>query len=577
MAQVAFTATISSTHTRQWIGQMVAEKAVHDISIVVRYDDDPTTIKLDFLLNSARGVDDDTLLHLGHSLQNILDGLVAASSPFQVRTGINRNVFNAYYQRGRGDKSTADVAAWLESVPSLYHKISRCKNAVRGKTAFDPISGEQVNVSATLNSDANYFAVFMVTNSSDGIGSFSILHKDTFTHESMTEARRFGCKEKDRGGSIVRDTPYIDFQALGAEFRIIVPETEVDNMLEGTSRVYAVLPGINKYPAVAQAPELMGLHCQDQQREFRISHLVPCFGTEASFITGKKCKTSDDIFRRKKEEGSPCDPFTYDNNGCCEIGQNLEDDPNLPLLMYFCLHKRNPHLSPKFSFLNDILEWYQSVKPISPLSDKLVIPIHVGAGMDDAEKLLVDANPAIITSEIRLELSPGEHLSLGSFFARLQDLRVRDMHTTRFLMGQVSDFSLDQTFNFLKANRPKVMCVVNLVHQDESNDTPKDFLPSVDQIVVFLERVFQDRDFDRFNLRFLMYGEISDPRSKLSSKGYKCQRYSSEDREVEEDDDQEFFVHYSAEKQHVSAHVTHTRPDGRDVVSFGAKTMYHYT
>lgn len=515
MAQIGFTASITSTIASGWLDQLVADEIENqDVMILVRRPA-PGTVTLTFLLKSGENV----LFRLAKALQYILDKFVATATPFSVQTSVYERAIDAYYGRGQGNKELEDIVGWIKRVAPLYYpRLISCK--MRGKTAMDSLSAEQTNVSVMLNSDANNFAVFVATVSGDGMGNITVFNRDNFTQDSIQEAIRYGCKEMDRGSSIDRETPYIDLQAMGAEFGVFVPEEEVHAMLEGTPRVYAVVPGIEKYPAMASEAyaqtgmaEVGGQHCQGDQsgnnREYVISHLVPCPGTSGGFVTGKKCESTDSAFRTKRESGKLCHPFMDHErkNDCCAI-RSRGAYVDLDTLMYICAHKRVSNLSPKFSFLNDVLAWYRTVQQVKPLGETVYVLLK--KEMTDKEQLLLDAKPVIINMIVGLP--PHEFVTLDTFFARAENLNPRQIHTFMCGMEPIDDFSLDKTFDFLKVNRPKLEFTMSIGRERSSE------LPSVRQVATFVEKMFHAKEFERFQFILSIEGEIPDSRSIFSSK-----------------------------------------------------------
>lgn len=302
MAQTGFSAIISTAKTPEWLDPFVA-KQIEESSTMIIVRRAPGNVILDFLVNSSENV----LFRGAKSLQHILDEFVATSTPFSVQTSVNERVADAYYRWGQGDRSLEDIGGWVKKVP-IYYPVS-CK--MRGKTAYNPGTYEQDNVSEMLNSDANHFAVFTAIGSGDGVGNITVFHKDNITYDKIREAVRYGCKKLDHGSSIDHTELYIDLQALGAEFGIFVPEGEFQAMLHGTPRVYAAIPGIEKFPVMANEEyaetgmaAIGGLHCQGDQsginREYAISHLVPCPDITGGFVTGNKCESTNLVFRRRK-------------------------------------------------------------------------------------------------------------------------------------------------------------------------------------------------------------------------------------------------------------------------------------
>ncbi|MGB1277158.1 MAG: hypothetical protein ACPG77_15545, partial [Nannocystaceae bacterium] len=317
MALKVFTATVTSGSKIDFVDDLLTDDSV---TIVLQREDNDKKLIFNFLLNSPRYDGQDVLLDLAENLQNILDAFVVKSrKPFQVETTVDERAVESYYKRRRRNHAWVNpknVVDWVKKSAPLYSRaFLNGKKELKGKTALEISTGESVNVSTMLNSDINYIAIFVAVSSGDGIGNFTVVHRDSFTPEAMEEAKRFGCQRVNDEDSFLPDRPYIDLQSLGAEFGILVPEREVIEMIRGEKRIYAVIPGIRTYPAMANAyfaatgeAEMGGLHCQEMGRQYAVSHLVPCLRSEASTVTGKKCVPTNNIYREKKK-GKSCAPL----------------------------------------------------------------------------------------------------------------------------------------------------------------------------------------------------------------------------------------------------------------------------
>lgn len=183
MPLTVFRATVRSTKSVEWLDRLMdnikAENGVN-IELHVSMEKKPVNAAtFNFLLNSRSDLDKDELLDLAEALRHILDAFAYTSTTvFRVETWVDQKVVNTHYRRGGVKKSYTDVVKWVETCPPLYSTIFLGRRDVGSKSAFNPVENTREGIKQALYSDINKVAIFMAIQSGDGMGTFTVFHKD---------------------------------------------------------------------------------------------------------------------------------------------------------------------------------------------------------------------------------------------------------------------------------------------------------------------------------------------------------------------------------------------------------------
>lgn len=424
--------------------------------------------------------------------KDILTGEITPTKTFEVTS---ENLYN--------------MIRWVEKTLPLYKACWVNERDITGEKWMELVSYEEKDAIETLLENSRNVLVFVPAVTSSGElkrTQYAVLDKDSFNYNAQNESSRYGCNQVDTFRGIDKSVMYIDLQKFGMSYNYLVPSHELRDMLSAKERIFALMPSYMTFASLAsreltdnpgEVSSVSRLHCQNMDRKFSTSFLVPC---KSDFTkTGDTCKTTDHIYRQPWTSGS-CPAEMILDDRCC---YTKLDDSGLHkklfvTLMRTCKYKKR-ELPPKFSFLIPIYEWYSSVQS-TPIDEEWFMPIRQPRW--EAEELILATDPGIMKIHFQ-----DEHRVVGDFFSRVSVFNLKRFHSVN--IATKSPVPPADLVGFLVKDLPRLSMSMNVRSQPRGRD-----------LSLIVDRLFDTEHFS-CKLHFVGDEDWTDPTPFLAAKGYK--------------------------------------------------------
>lgn len=472
-----------------------------------------------------------------------------------------------------------NIADWVETTGDYYGKCPLEAADLQGAMVTDTVTNTEVSVIEKLAESVDNVVIYVpyrrvvaaTLNAPERVEvdrrQFAVLSRDKIrAAQSDKEFYRHGCNRAldphgfQGEGGVFAPQPsivdhfrvYADLQKVGMEHNCLVPQDEVDDYIShGERRIFAAVPSFmdyvslvskNIYNNYGQVSVVSGLHCQDMQRRFAISNLVPC--SSVMKIAGKTCQSSETVFRQDHPSEPDICPFPTKKNrysGCCEVIKFLDNTELLVELLMYAFKHKSVSCPPKYTFLKEVSDWYhESRQGVDVGTNVMLYVFDASRNRWGSVKYLNRIDVSEVFSFLKPKLIRVSLRSRGDMrFARLlsrarESYDINNMHFLTVFSSRSDHCSMTDSdscmyvqriVTFIEAGRPKCALSFRQVECTSAAQIPvQDFRA--------LARLLLDTENFVFNANFWLNDgvdengqplpdEISDPTNEILALGFK--------------------------------------------------------